>query len=74
MNNIINTIKSRAQLIKIPKLSNKEIEKALTEKNNYSSDIARKVSKLSDGNYIESLKSSTALMKKKCISLNSGIG
>ena len=52
---IINTIKSRAQLIKIPKLNNKDIEKALIEHNNYSPDIARKVSKLSDGNYIEAM-------------------
>jgi DNA polymerase III subunit delta' len=52
---IINTIKSRAQLIKIPKLNSKDIEKALTERYDYSADIARKVSKLSDGNFIESL-------------------
>ncbi len=53
--NIISTIKSRAQLIKIPKLGNKEIEKALIDKKNCEPEEARKIATLSDGNYIEAL-------------------
>lgn len=52
---ILSTIKSRAQLIKIPKLNNKEIEKALTDKQSCSTETAKKIAKLSGGNYIEAL-------------------
>jgi DNA polymerase-3 subunit delta' len=53
---IISTIKSRAQLIKIPRLKNKEIEKALLEIKNCDADTARRIAKLSDGNFTEAIR------------------
>ena len=52
---ILPTILSRCQLVKIPVLENKEIETALVERANASTEIAAQVAALCEGNYREAL-------------------
>lgn len=52
---ILATILSRTQLIKIPLLENKEVEQALIQRNNTAPDTARQVAGISEGNYREAL-------------------
>ena len=52
---ILPTILSRCQLVKIPVLENKEIEIALVERANASTEIAAQVAALCEGNYREAL-------------------
>jgi len=52
---ILPTILSRCQLVKIPALENKEIEVALVERANASAEIATQVAALCEGNYREAL-------------------
>ncbi len=52
---IINTIKSRTQLIKIPKISDEYLLSALTEKHALPKNEAYKIVKLSEGNYIKAV-------------------
>ncbi|MEO6636945.1 MAG: hypothetical protein ABIN25_01640 [Ginsengibacter sp.] len=54
-NAILQTILSRTQLIKIPALSNTEIETSLINKSNATPDTALQVAALSEGNYREAL-------------------
>lgn len=54
-NLVLQTILSRTQLVKIPPLSAKDIEAALTEKSKLSSDQARQLASVSGGNYREAL-------------------
>ncbi len=49
---IINTIVSRTQLVKIPRLSHKDINQALISKFDVSEINARKIANVSDGNFI----------------------
>ncbi len=52
---ILPTVLSRTQLIKIPLLSNTEIEESLMAKENVTSERAARVSVVSEGNYREAL-------------------
>jgi DNA polymerase-3 subunit delta' len=52
---ILPTIISRTQLVKIPLLENEEVEKALIERNNTAPDIAKQVAGIAEGNYREAL-------------------
>ena len=52
---ILPTILSRCQLIKIPALENSEIEQALVTRNKTEAGIARQVAGVSEGNYREAL-------------------
>jgi DNA polymerase-3 subunit delta' len=52
---IIPTIVSRTQLVKIPSLESGEIQNALTERTKISSEQARQVASISEGNYHEAL-------------------
>jgi DNA polymerase III subunit delta' len=52
---VLQTIVSRCQLIKIPALENKEIEEALISRNKTEPVIARQVAGLCEGNYHEAL-------------------
>ncbi|HET9825854.1 MAG TPA: hypothetical protein VFP87_11000 [Chitinophagaceae bacterium] len=52
---ILPTIVSRCQLIKIPALGTHEIEQALVNRNNTSSEMARQAASVSEGNYREAL-------------------
>ncbi len=52
---ILPTILSRCQLVKIPALDNKEIEAALIERANASPEIAAQVAAICEGNYREAL-------------------
>ena len=52
---ILQTILSRTQLVKIPLLDVKEIEKALIERNNTPPEQALQIAALSEGNYHEAL-------------------
>ncbi len=56
--NILPTILSRCQIIKVPKLDDADIEKALVERNKKDSDIARRIASVSQGNYREALQMS----------------
>lgn len=53
---ILPTILSRCQLIKIPQLENREVEQALIERTNTLPDTARQVAGICEGNYREALK------------------
>jgi DNA polymerase-3 subunit delta' len=53
--NILPTILSRCQYIKVPRLTNSEIEKALIEKGQIDPEKAAQVATMSDGNYLEAL-------------------
>jgi DNA polymerase-3 subunit delta' len=53
--NILPTILSRCQYIKVPRLTNSEIEKALIEKGQIDPEKAAQVAAMSDGNYLEAL-------------------
>jgi len=52
---ILQTILSRCQLIKIPALENADIEKALIERAAASPETARQIAAISEGNYREAL-------------------
>ncbi len=52
---VLQTIVSRCQLIKIPALETKEIEEALISRNKTEQAIARQVASVSEGNYHEAL-------------------
>lgn len=52
---VLQTIVSRCQLIKIPALETKEIEEALITRNKTEPPIARQVASVSEGNYREAL-------------------
>ena len=52
---VLQTIVSRCQLIKIPALETKEIEEALVSRNKTEPAIARQVASVSEGNYHEAL-------------------
>ena len=52
---ILPTIVSRCQLIKIPTLEIKDIEKTLVQKNNIDPEKARQIAAISDGNYRDAL-------------------
>ena len=52
---ILPTILSRCQYIKVPRLTNSEIEKALIEKGQIDPEKAAQVAAMSDGNYLEAL-------------------
>ena len=52
---VLQTIVSRCQLIKIPALATKEIEDALINRNKTEPAIARQVASVSEGNYHEAL-------------------
>jgi DNA polymerase-3 subunit delta' len=52
---VLSTIVSRCQLIKIPALETKEIEEALISRNKTEPAIARQIAGVSDGNYHEAL-------------------
>ncbi len=52
---VLQTIVSRCQLIKIPSLETKEIEEALISRNKTEPAIARQVASVSEGNYHEAL-------------------
>jgi DNA polymerase-3 subunit delta' len=54
-NQVLQTILSRTQLVKIPPLSAKDIEVALTEKSKLNPDQARQLALVSGGNYREAL-------------------
>ena len=60
---ILPTIVSRCQLIKIPVLETNEVEEALVNRNNTSTDIARQAASVSEGNYREALQLFNMLMK-----------
>lgn len=53
--NILPTILSRTQLVKIPQLQLGEIEQALIERANTTPETARQIAGISDGNYREAL-------------------
>ena len=53
--NLLPTIVSRCQLIKVPVLETAEIEQALIERNNTSPEIAHQLAPLCEGNYREAL-------------------
>jgi len=50
---IINTILSRTQLVKFPKITDESLNQALIKKHNCSVDDFHRIVNLSDGNYIE---------------------
>jgi DNA polymerase-3 subunit delta' len=52
---VLPTIVSRCQIIKIPALEKKEIEEALINRNKTAPAIARQISSVSEGNYREAL-------------------
>jgi DNA polymerase III subunit delta' len=52
---LLRTIVSRTQLIKIPKISESDLINALTEHNGQSHEAAEKTAHLADGNYAEAL-------------------
>ncbi len=52
---ILTTILSRCQLVKIPALQTKDVEKALREKGKVSPEQAKQVANISGGNYREAL-------------------
>ncbi len=52
---LLRTILSRTQLIKIPKLTDEDITKALIERNKISPETADSTAHLADGNYAEAL-------------------
>ena len=52
---LLRTIVSRTQLIKINKLKDEELAEALIENNGVAADVAQKTAHLSDGNYAEAL-------------------
>lgn len=52
---LLRTIVSRTQLIKIPKISDADLTKALIEQNGLSPEMAEKTAHLADGNYAEAL-------------------
>jgi DNA polymerase-3 subunit delta' len=52
---ILPTILSRCQLIKIPMLENSDVERALTERAKAAPEIARQVAGICEGNYREAL-------------------
>jgi DNA polymerase-3 subunit delta' len=52
---LLSTIVSRCQLIKVPALDTAAIERALIERNNTSSSLAAQVAPLCEGNYREAL-------------------
>lgn len=52
---LLRTILSRTQLIKIPKISDADLTNALAANNGLSSDAAEKIAHLADGNYAEAL-------------------
>ena len=52
---ILPTIVSRCQLIKIPALETSEVQEALVNRNNTSTEIARRAAGVSEGNYREAL-------------------
>jgi DNA polymerase III subunit delta' len=52
---ILPTILSRCQLVKIPALENADIEKALTERSGAAPETARQIAAISEGNYREAL-------------------
>ena len=52
---ILPTILSRCQLIKIPQLHTNEIEQALIERANVGAEIARQIAGICEGNYREAL-------------------
>lgn len=53
--NILPTILSRCQLIKVPRLTNQEIEAALISKGHLEKEKAATIASMSDGNYREAL-------------------
>lgn len=52
---ILQTILSRCQLVKIPLLENKEVEEALIERAKTAPETARQISAIAEGNYREAL-------------------
>lgn len=52
---LLRTIVSRTQLIKIPKISEEDIINALVDQQNISRETAEKISHLADGNYADAL-------------------
>lgn len=52
---VLQTIVSRCQLVKIPALENKEVEEALIRRNKTEPAIARQVASVTGGNYYEAL-------------------
>ncbi len=52
---ILQTILSRTQLVKIPMLENEDVQNALMQKLNTPLDQARQIANISDGNYREAL-------------------
>jgi DNA polymerase-3 subunit delta' len=52
---LLRTIVSRTQLIKIPRLSDPDLAKALVERHDMSPELAEKTAHLADGNYAEAL-------------------
>ncbi len=52
---IINTIRSRAQFIKIPKIDNESMANALIERHQLEESQAKRIAKLSSGNYYKAL-------------------
>lgn len=52
---LLRTILSRTQLIKIPKITDEELIKALMERNGLSAESAETTAHLADGNYAEAL-------------------
>ena len=53
--NVLPTIVSRCQLIKVPALENAVIEKALIERNKTTPELAQQIAALAEGNYREAL-------------------
>lgn len=52
---LLRTIVSRTQLVKIPKITDADLMKALMERNGLSADAAEKTAHLAEGNYAEAL-------------------
>jgi DNA polymerase III subunit delta' len=52
---ILQTILSRTQLVKIPMLENEDVQVALMQRNNVSLEQATQIANISDGNYREAL-------------------
>lgn len=52
---ILNTILSRAQLVKFPKIADSDIESALVKKHAVATDKAHFIAKKANGNYLEAL-------------------
>jgi DNA polymerase III subunit delta' len=52
---ILQTILSRCQLVRIPALENTDIEKALIERSSTAAETARQIAAISEGNYREAL-------------------